>query len=318
MAAHSYTPPPPPHTSHPTDPLPSQQDTPDPHLFATEIRNCAASTVTLTLYSAKGATTRTLHVPVPSASPSLGLALQHAPLATTHEVWHILSTAASSPAETAGLLPHSDYIVGTPSGLVVRGESGLSELVEDHLARPLVLHVYNHEYDVTRLVTITPSRSWGGDGALGCTLGYGALHRLPRPLGEPVDGMGEVLFETAPAATMRGSVVSNSSDILVPATHLANAPPPPRTGGSPEGGRPAPAAGRARRTPQGAAGGVGGGMDDYFREGEAKSKELDGPGSTPKGAPPPPKRGGPPRAASVSEEAPGGEETDEKKGEGGE
>ena len=72
----------------------------------------------------------------------------------------------NSPADVAGLLPYGDYVIGSPEGLV-RGESGLGELIEDFVDRPLRLIVYNHEYNVTRPVTITPSRGWGGEGALG-------------------------------------------------------------------------------------------------------------------------------------------------------
>src|SRR5262245_27992848 len=64
--------------------------------------------------------------------------------------------------------------------------------------RPLRLLVYNHEYNVTRPVTITPSRSWGGEGALGCVLGFGALHRIPAPLEEPPQAPGETLFDSMP------------------------------------------------------------------------------------------------------------------------
>jgi hypothetical protein len=36
----------------------------------------------------------------------------------------------NSPADIAGLLPYGDYVIGSPEGLV-RGESGLGELVDD-------------------------------------------------------------------------------------------------------------------------------------------------------------------------------------------
>jgi hypothetical protein len=36
----------------------------------------------------------------------------------------------NSPADVCGLLPYGDYVIGSPEGLV-RGESGLGELVED-------------------------------------------------------------------------------------------------------------------------------------------------------------------------------------------
>lgn len=51
------------------------------------------------------------------------------PLNSTGEVWHILDVAANSPADNAGILPYGDYVIGSPEG-VIRGESGLPELVE--------------------------------------------------------------------------------------------------------------------------------------------------------------------------------------------
>lgn len=217
-------------------------------------------------------------------------------------IWHILDVPANSPADLAGLLPYSDYILGTPEG-VLHGESGLGELVEDHIGRPLRLYVYNNEYDVTREVTIHPSRDWGGEGALGCVLGYGALHRLPAPLSEPVAAPGETLFETenarfsneearplssgdasqffVPAAT------SESGDFLVPAQLAAGLPKsiPARKKDKKHGHSPNKAF-----------------MDDYFTEGEKKSREIDhAPSAKSTPPPPPPKAGGPPKATEVEE-----------------
>lgn len=204
-----------------------------------------------------------------------------------------------SPADLAGLLPYGDYIVGTPEG-ILRGESGLPELVEDYLQRPLRLWVYNHEYAVTRLVTITPSRSWGGEGALGCVLGFGALHQLPPPLNEPPSGPGETLFETArfsneetrlpqQSADEKHSLSSSSSFVssnvnyassttalLTPATMAA---PPPLAAS-----RTVPAAKRGRKSPSKA-------FDQMWEESEEKSKDDFTPKAKATPPPPPPKAG---------------------------
>ncbi|MCJ1294192.1 hypothetical protein MMC34_005749 [Xylographa carneopallida] len=265
-----------------------QIDDPDPNLFATEVRNCAGSTVTLTLWNAKGQRLRDMHIPVPTPSPTLGITLQWTPLATTDDVWHVLDIIPDSPADSAGLLPYGDYIIGTPEG-IVHGESGLGELVEDYLSRPLRLYVYNHEYAVTRLVTITPSRSWGGSGALGCVLGFGALHRLPVPLTEPPAAPGETLFETArlsgdTARSLTSSPLhpppttyppAQSNDLLIPASMTI--PPPLPTSPTPQ--RPG-RKGRHVASPNRA-------FDEYFKEGEQKSREEDFV-PTAKAAPPPP------------------------------
>ena len=165
----------------------------------------------------------------------------------------------------------------------MRGESGLGELVEDYLSRPLRLYVYNHEYGVTRLVTITPSRSWGGEGALGCVLGFGALHRLPPSLAEPPAAPGDTLFETTPfakngrfqatpsptypqlqepAAESGGSAPSN---LLVP---VAMSTPPAYTSAA------SPTPGRLPRKKRGAAS-PNSAFDEVWKESEAKSREDD-------------------------------------------
>ncbi|KFZ10811.1 hypothetical protein V502_07919 [Pseudogymnoascus sp. VKM F-4520 (FW-2644)] len=278
----------------------------DPNLFAQEVRNCAGGTVTLGLWSAKGQRTRTLHIPISPDSPTLGISLQHAPLSTVATIWHILDVPANSPADLAGLLPYSDYILGTPEG-ILHGEAGLGELVEDHIGRPLRLYVYNNEYDVTREVTIQPSRDWGGEGALGCVLGYGALHRIPAPLSEPIAEPGSTLFDGEPARfsneESRAAALSSTgassatpaapSEFLIPAQLTGAAPPP------------AASSDKAHRKH-----GRGhdktiqlkvGKLDDYFMEGEQKSRELDyvpSAKSTSTPPPPPPKSGGPPKAVT--------------------
>ncbi|KAI5866963.1 GRASP55/65 PDZ-like domain-containing protein [Durotheca rogersii] len=284
-------------------------DNPDPRLFAQEVRNCAGGSVALGIWSAKGQRTRLIRVAVPADTRSLGLSLQWTTLGVASNVWHVLDVAANSPADRAGLLPYSDYILGTPDG-TLHGEAGLGELVDDYIGRPLKLWVYNHEYDVTREVEIVPSRDWGGEGALGCVLGYGALHRLPPPLSEPVHAPGETMFDGGDAlgaspdhfttvapqspsdpshmfvpAEAASSAARSGSPFLVPA-QMVNTPPPP-TG--------APARSRKKdrhgHTPNRL-------MDDYLAEEEKKSRELDGNITTAKTPPPPPPKatGGPPKA----------------------
>lgn len=159
--------------------------------------------------------------------------------------------------------------------------------------------MYNHEYNVTRPVTITPTRSWGGEGALGCVLGFGALHRIPASLEEPPQAPGDTLFSANSAPTSfdeKRPLISDDfsaqagSELFVPANiaTLAKSPPP-------QGTAPPKRKQRAHVATSG-----GGGLDDYFKEGEQKSKEDD---YTPKGrggVPPPPKAGEPPRGPPKS------------------
>jgi hypothetical protein len=289
-------------------------DNADPTLFTTEVRNCAGATISLGVYSAKGQVIREIYLGVPQ-DEGLGLQLQWSPLSLGEDVWHILDVMPNSPADVAGFLPYSDYVIGSPEG-VLRGDGGLGELVEEFMNRPLRLYVYNNEYDVTRMITITPAKNWGGEGALGCVLGYGALHRIPAALTEPPQAPGETLFEAGQPAASYGEKSSFDpygaaaaaatsgpsppgtgapAEFLVPANlPLSNPTPPPPGSGSGSGG-PAPGKAKKARAYAPAAG-----LDDYFAEGEQKSKELESGSSTPKptgGLPPPPK--GPPKAAEV-------------------
>ncbi|KAI5779681.1 GRASP55/65 PDZ-like domain-containing protein [Geopyxis carbonaria] len=267
------------------------------YLFCQEINNCAGRDVLLSTWSAKGQRMRDMVLSVPTKPSSLGLTLQWCPLSITEEIWHILDVAPNSPAELAGLLPYSDYIIGTPEGMV-RGESGLGELVEDHIDRPLRLYVYNNEYDVTRELYITPTRSWGGEGMLGCVLGFGALHRIPAALHEPVQAPGEMLFEARepefPPTEPTNLVIPATVYQFTPTTPPQVVPPPLRSAASPIS-----ASSRKQRRAQHS---TVLDMDSYLREGELKSRELSSRESDgrskevpppPRGIIPPPRRGTP-------------------------
>lgn len=138
-------------------------------------------------------------------------------------------------------------------------------------------------------------------------LGYGALHRLPQPLGQgPVAGPGEVVFGDGDGDGEESARFSNeepnrsftpssvpcrqpspskpAGDFLVPAA--MDLPPPPAA----SKGVQSPASGRAGRKPKVARGNSA--FEDMFKEGQAKSQEEDfAPASKAKVAPPP---GGPP------------------------
>lgn len=83
----------------------------------------------------------------------------------------------NSPALLAGLQPFTDYIIGADS--VLHESEDLYALIENHEGRNLKLYVYNSNDDSCREITITPNHGWGGEGLLGCGIGYGYLHRIP-------------------------------------------------------------------------------------------------------------------------------------------
>lgn len=98
-------------------------------------------------------------------------------------VWHVLEVEPNSPAALAGLRPHTDYIIGADT--VMNESEDLFSLIESHEGKGLKLYVYNTDTDNCREVVITPNTAWGGEGSLGCGIGYGYLHRIPtRPFEE--------------------------------------------------------------------------------------------------------------------------------------
>ncbi|XP_020635446.3 Golgi reassembly-stacking protein 1 [Pogona vitticeps] len=92
-------------------------------------------------------------------------------------VWHVLDVEPASPAAFSGLRPYTDYIIG--SDQILQESEDFFSLIESHEGKPLKLMVYNTETDSCREVFVTPNGAWGGEGSLGCGIGYGYLHRIP-------------------------------------------------------------------------------------------------------------------------------------------
>ncbi|KAJ3606963.1 hypothetical protein NHX12_026479 [Muraenolepis orangiensis] len=92
-------------------------------------------------------------------------------------VWHILDVEDHSPASLAGLQAFHDYIVGADQ--VLQESEDFFSMVEATEGKPLKLLVYNSKSDRCREVVVTPNGAWGGEGSLGCGIGYGYLHRIP-------------------------------------------------------------------------------------------------------------------------------------------
>lgn len=135
----------------------------------------------LTVYSSKTQNVRSIVIE-PSdtwgGQGLLGISIRFCSFEGANEnVWHILEVHPSSPADLAGLRPFTDYIIGADA--VLHESEDLYTLVESHENRCLKLYVYNSQEDSCREVTITPNSKWGGEGSLGCGIGYGYLHRIP-------------------------------------------------------------------------------------------------------------------------------------------
>jgi GRASP55/65 PDZ-like domain len=98
----------------------------------------------------------------------------------------------------------------------------LFTLIESNEGKPLKLYVYNSDSDMTREITLTPNVGWGGEGSLGCGIGYGYLHRIPirtessppvtktnlptNPMGTSGEKSGEKapILSTGPLSNMNG------------------------------------------------------------------------------------------------------------------
>ncbi|KAM7401165.1 hypothetical protein PAMA_005385 [Pampus argenteus] len=155
-------------------------------------------------------------------------------------VWHVLEVEPNSPAALAGLRPHTDYIIGADT--VMNESEDLFSLIESHEGKGLKLYVYNTDTDNCREVVITPNSAWGGEGSLGCGIGYGYLHRIPtRPFeegkkisfpgntpSEPVsplkDGFTEVQLSAVSPPSTASAVPSGLEDSLS-SLSISTAPP---------------------------------------------------------------------------------------------
>jgi len=90
----------------------------------------------------------------------------------------VLEVTPGSPAQIAGLIAEKDYILGTAEK-VFRDPDMLFAELQLHNDQPMELYVYNTDTDAVRVTVILPTRKWGGEGCLGCSVGAGYIHRLP-------------------------------------------------------------------------------------------------------------------------------------------
>ncbi|XP_037645717.1 Golgi reassembly-stacking protein 2-like [Sebastes umbrosus] len=177
--------------------------------------------VKMLLYSSK-----TLAVRETTVTPSnmwggqglLGVSIRFCSFEGVNEnVWHVLEVAPKSPAALAGLRAHADYIIGADS--FMNESEDLFSVVETTEGRELKLYVYNTDADNCREVVIIPNCDWGGEGSLGCGIGYGYLHRIPTL---PIEEDKKISF---PAQTPSEPVTSPKDDFKE--VHLSAVTPNP-------------------------------------------------------------------------------------------
>ncbi|XP_073837309.1 Golgi reassembly-stacking protein 2 [Musca autumnalis] len=172
--------------------------------------------VKLVVYSSKTQSVRELTL-TPSTGWGgqglLGVSIRFCSFEGANEhVWHILEVYPDSPAQLAGLRAYSDYVIGADA---IRHENDdLFTLIMTHEQQPLKMYVYNIDDDACREVTIKPNSNWGGEGALGCGIGYGYLHRIPLQAANP----GGVAQPPKSIPTAAPTIPASVTTPVVPAT----------------------------------------------------------------------------------------------------
>ncbi|UYV70494.1 GORASP1 [Cordylochernes scorpioides] len=190
--------------------------------------------IRMTVYNSKSQSLRDVQI-VPSAiwggQGLLGISIRFCSFQGANEnVWHVLDVEPNSPAEQAGLRSDIDFVIGSDS--LLHEAEDFFTLVETHEGKPLKLYVYSTDTDSCREVTITPNRSWGGQGSLGCGIGYGYLHRIPTRLTHPPVVAGEDVLASslAKSAVISDSPIVQPTEIPTPAlvsTGVPTVPSPP-------------------------------------------------------------------------------------------
>ncbi|XP_063689201.1 Golgi reassembly-stacking protein 2-like isoform X2 [Bolinopsis microptera] len=173
----------------------------------------------MTIYSSKTQQLREISI-VPSnmwgGQGLLGISIRFCSFeGATENVWHVLDVQTNSPAAIAGLHSDTDYIIGSDQVLNERDDFFM--LVETSDGQPIKVYVYSALTDGVRELTLTPNSKWGGEGMLGCDIGYGYLHRIPTP---------ETGVETV-ALDMKYTPTQTQAAVTSGMANLNLAPPPP-------------------------------------------------------------------------------------------
>lgn len=83
--------------------------------------------------------------------------------------------------------------------------------------------MYNFDLDTVREVLLTPNSAWGGEGSLGCGIGYGYLHRIPVRDEKSVAEAKAALLNSPSASNMSttSSLASNMSTMVNPGSQAS-------------------------------------------------------------------------------------------------
>ncbi|XP_044266961.1 Golgi reassembly-stacking protein 2 [Tribolium madens] len=190
------------------------------------LKNGIGKQLPMTVFSSKTQSVRSVTIE-PSDSWGgqglLGVSIRFCSFEGANEnVWHVLEVNPDSPADLAGLRSFTDYIIGADS--VLHESEDLFALIESHEGRSLKLYVYNSIDDSCREITITPNSNWGGEGSLGCGIGYGYLHRIPVRGNPPAPT--QATFKPPPATSFNPPPLTPVSAFNPPPVSSFNPPPP--------------------------------------------------------------------------------------------
>lgn len=77
------------------------------------------------------------------------------------------------------MIAEQDYVIASPD-LLLKSEEEFYELITQNTLRNIKLIVFNLKDEQLREIQIVPDFSWGGDGCLGCDVGSGMVHWIPK------------------------------------------------------------------------------------------------------------------------------------------
>ena len=140
----------------------------DDNSFVELVRTSAGKPITLQLYNSLSDSFRETTL-VPGTAPDgsgsgfAGVVVRFSSFDNAPNlVWHIGAVQPGSPAEKAGLVEESDYVVGSPK-VVFSDEDDFSKYVGENVDVPLSFFVWSSVSHTIRIVNVTPSL-WGGLG----------------------------------------------------------------------------------------------------------------------------------------------------------
>ncbi|CEP64291.1 Grh1p LALA0_S11e00804g [Lachancea lanzarotensis] len=274
----------------------------------TRILNAACgSSVAFNVWSGRGGTFRTEYLRVESKQnvedipleasgaqeyhvfEKLGFSVQWTPLIASTYTYHVLEiTDQSSPAGLAGLIPREDYVIGCQEGLLATGgETLLQDILRSRANHDLELYVYNVVSECVRPITV----HIGGDGRLGCNMGYGYLHRIPAPVAQYNDFEFQNPLSSDPQVAVAFTASDqppSSGESFIPAGTSATIPDVPDTAPSSTSQFIVPPPTHRRKTRNTNATAAAASIQDYFQEGKDPSPASATKRSSNSPPPPPP------------------------------